>query len=64
MEADIACGLLATTGVPGLDLRERIVLAWRPDKVYSKLQRCLMEQIRRELEDQTDEARDVESNGK
>lgn len=64
MEADIACGVLATIGVPGLDPRERIVLAWRPDKVFSKLQRCLMEQIRRELDEQTDEARDVESNGR
>lgn len=48
---DVAAGLLATVEVPGLVLRERIVLAWRRDKVFSKLQQALVAEIRDQLED-------------
>jgi DNA-binding transcriptional LysR family regulator len=49
VDADVAAGVVATVDVPGLDLRERIVLAWRRDKVFSKLQRSLMDEITRDL---------------
>jgi DNA-binding transcriptional LysR family regulator len=49
VEADVAAGSLAVVDVPGLELRERIVMAWRRDKVFSKLQERLMEQLRGEL---------------
>lgn len=49
VEAELAAGTLACVRVPGLELQERIVLAWRPDKVFSKLQQRLMEEIRRHL---------------
>ncbi|GAA1869879.1 LysR family transcriptional regulator [Actinomadura bangladeshensis] len=47
--ADVAAGVLATVEVPGLDLRERIVVAWRRDKVFSKLQQTLVAEIRDRL---------------
>lgn len=49
VDADVAAGVLATVHVPGLDLRERIALARRRDKVFSKLQQRLMDDIAREL---------------
>ena len=49
--ADVAAGTLATVKVPGLDLRERIVMAWRRDKVFSRLQQTLVAGIRDELTD-------------
>lgn len=49
--ADVAAGVLATVEVPGLDLRERIVMAWRRDKVFSKLQQTLVAGIRGQLSD-------------
>jgi DNA-binding transcriptional LysR family regulator len=51
VDADVAAGALAVVDVPGLELRERIVMAWRRDKVFSKLQERLMEQLRAELDD-------------
>lgn len=54
VEADIAAGTLAPVHVPGLDLQERIVLAWRPDKILSKLQQRLMDEIRHELGTETE----------
>ena len=52
VDADVASGILATVDVPGLDLRERIVLAWRPDKIFSKLHHRLMDEIRRAIGDE------------
>ena len=49
VDADVAAGVLAAVHVPGLDLRERIVLAWRRDKVFSKLQQRLMEEVTHNL---------------
>lgn len=46
---DVAAGALAVVQVPGLDLRERIVLASRRDKVFSKLQQRLTHEITRDL---------------
>ena len=51
VDADVAAGVLATVHVPGLELQERIVMAWRRDKVFSKLQQRLMEALRDELGD-------------
>jgi len=49
VDPDVAAGVLAIVHVPELDVRERIVLAWRPDKVFSRLHQRLMGQIRSEL---------------
>lgn len=51
VHADVDSGILAAVDVPGLDLRERIVLAWRPDKIFSKLHHRLMDEIRRDIGD-------------
>jgi DNA-binding transcriptional LysR family regulator len=51
VDADVASGTLAIVQVPGLDVQERLVLAWRPDKVFSKLHQRLMDTIRRALGD-------------
>ncbi|GAA1018868.1 LysR family transcriptional regulator [Acrocarpospora pleiomorpha] len=59
VDADVASGVLATVHVPGLDLQERIVLVWRPDKVFSKLQQRLMGEIRRELGAESEETSDA-----
>lgn len=58
VDADVTAGTLSAVHVPGLDLQERIVLAWRPDKVFSKLQQRLMGEIRRELGVEPDEVSD------
>jgi len=49
VDADVAAGVLAEVRVPGLDLRERIVLARRRDKASSKLQQRLMDEIVQDL---------------
>lgn len=45
VDAELATGNLATIQVPGLELRERIVMVWRRGKVFSKMQRRLMDEV-------------------
>lgn len=49
VDADVAAGLLATVHVAGLDVWERIVVAYRRDKVFSKLQQRVIDEIAHEL---------------
>ena len=49
VDEDIAAGILATIDVPGLSLHERIVLVWRQDKTFSRLQSALKTMVRNEL---------------
>lgn len=58
VDAEVLSGVLAIVPVPGLDARERLVLAWRPDKVFSKLHQRLMDEIRSELGEDLTEAID------
>lgn len=46
---EIASGVLAAVDVPGLNLRERLVLMWRRDKVFSRMQLTMMGAVRDEL---------------
>lgn len=52
VQEDIAAGVLGVIDVPGLSLHERIVLAWRRDKAFSRMQHALMDQVRLELGEQ------------
>lgn len=45
VDAELATGNLATIQVPGLELHERIVMVWRRGKVFSKMQRRLMDEV-------------------
>ena len=49
--AEVAAGVLGIVDVPGLDIREHLVLAWRHDKIFSRLHQRLISEIRRELGD-------------
>lgn len=51
VDADVAAGTLAIVDVPGLDVKEHLVVAWRHDKIFSKLHQRLIEEIYRELGD-------------
>lgn len=48
---DVAAGRLSVIDVPELHVKERVVLAWRPDKVLSRLHRRLMSVIQEEIGD-------------
>lgn len=61
VDDDITAGVLASIDVPGLDLSERIVLAWRRDKDFSKLQQKLVEAVRRGLRGLPSDATEGES---
>lgn len=48
---DIVRGVLVPVDIPGLDLRERLVLLWRRDKVFSRMQLTMMGAVRDGLAD-------------